>query len=153
VLLRVLGGWCCCCRTLFAHPYKAGTHSSQKPTALSNETTTKTKTKTKHNNNSCAAPQTFMSNMLQAVSILYKTRLPLLLAFNKVDAARHDFAIEWMDDFDAYSAALDADSSYAATLSRCVCFCLNLAFVDQQALGHNNNQPRPILHTTQNQQQ
>jgi hypothetical protein len=27
----------------------------------------------------CAAPQTFMSNMLQAVSILYKTRLPLLL--------------------------------------------------------------------------
>jgi GTPase SAR1 family protein len=27
----------------------------------------------------CAAPQTFMSNMLQAVSILYKTKLPLLL--------------------------------------------------------------------------
>jgi hypothetical protein len=26
-----------------------------------------------------AAPQTFMSNMLQAVSILYKTRLPLIL--------------------------------------------------------------------------
>ncbi len=27
----------------------------------------------------CTAPQTFMSNMLQAVSILYKTKLPLLL--------------------------------------------------------------------------
>eukprot|EP00882_Tetradesmus_deserticola_P019480 GHRQ01020971.1.p2 GENE.GHRQ01020971.1~~GHRQ01020971.1.p2 ORF type:complete len:205 (+),score=73.89 GHRQ01020971.1:586-1200(+) len=27
----------------------------------------------------CTAPQTFMSNMLQAVSILYKTRLPMLL--------------------------------------------------------------------------
>jgi hypothetical protein len=27
----------------------------------------------------CTAPQTFMSNMLQAVSILYKTKLPMLL--------------------------------------------------------------------------
>lgn len=32
----------------------------------------------------CAAPQTFMSNMLQACSILYKTRLPMLMVFNKV---------------------------------------------------------------------
>jgi len=34
----------------------------------------------------CTAPQTFMSNMLQAVSILYKTKLPMLLCFNKVRA-------------------------------------------------------------------
>jgi hypothetical protein len=27
----------------------------------------------------CTAPQTFISNMLQAVSILYKTKLPMLL--------------------------------------------------------------------------
>ena len=27
----------------------------------------------------CTAPQSFMSNMLQAVSILYKTKLPMLL--------------------------------------------------------------------------
>ena len=39
-------------------------------------------------------PVTFMSNMLYACSILYKTRLPLLLAFNKVDVAQHQFAIE-----------------------------------------------------------
>lgn len=32
----------------------------------------------------------------QACSILYKTRLPLLLVFNKTDIARHDFAVEWM---------------------------------------------------------
>jgi hypothetical protein len=38
--------------------------------------------------------------------------------FNKIDVARHDFALNWMDDFDAYAAALEADSSYAATLSR-----------------------------------
>jgi GTPase SAR1 family protein len=39
-------------------------------------------------------PVTFMSNMLYACSILYKMRLPLLLAFNKVDVAQHQFAIE-----------------------------------------------------------
>jgi len=37
---------------------------------------------------------TFMSNMLYACSILYKTRLPLVLAFNKTDVAQHQFALE-----------------------------------------------------------
>lgn len=40
------------------------------------------------------SPVTFMSNMLYACSILYKTRLPLVLAFNKVDVAQHQFALE-----------------------------------------------------------
>lgn len=39
-------------------------------------------------------PVTFMSNMLYACSILYKTRLPLVLAFNKIDVAQHQFALE-----------------------------------------------------------
>jgi GPN-loop GTPase len=66
----------------------------------------------------CLNPQTFMSNMLQACSILYKSKLPMLLVFNKIDAEKHSFAMEWMSDFDAYSAALDKDASYASTLSR-----------------------------------
>lgn len=40
------------------------------------------------------SPVTFMSNMLYACSILYKTRLPLVLAFNKTDVAQHQFALE-----------------------------------------------------------
>ena len=52
----------------------------------------------------CLHPQTFMSNMLQAVSILYKTRLPVVLALNKADVARPDFALEWMEDFEARRA-------------------------------------------------
>lgn len=40
------------------------------------------------------SPATFMSNMLYACSILYKTRLPLVLAFNKTDVANHEFALE-----------------------------------------------------------
>ncbi|BGO93072.1 hypothetical protein NBRC10512_003257 [Rhodotorula toruloides] len=52
------------------------------------------------------APATFMSNMLYACSILYKTRLPFLLVFNKTDVQPHDFALEWMRDFEAFQEAL-----------------------------------------------
>ena len=55
---------------------------------------------------------------LQACSILYKTKLPLLLVFNKVDVARHHFALDWMADFETFHEALQADSSYASSLSR-----------------------------------
>ncbi|KAH0835800.1 hypothetical protein J3R83DRAFT_9655 [Lanmaoa asiatica] len=56
------------------------------------------------------APATFMSNMLYACSILYKTKLPFILVFNKTDVASHDFAIEWMQDFEAFQAALASHS-------------------------------------------
>lgn len=72
----------------------------------------------------CAAPQTFMSNMLQACSILYKTRLPLVVAFNKVDAARHEPCVAWMQDYEDFHAALDEDPSYASTLSRSLSLAL-----------------------------
>lgn len=48
------------------------------------------------------SPTTFMSNMLYACSILYKTRLPIVLTFNKVDVAPHEFAKEWMTDFENF---------------------------------------------------
>ncbi|KAF2706902.1 XPA-binding protein-like protein [Pleomassaria siparia CBS 279.74] len=49
---------------------------------------------------------TFMSNMLYACSILYKTKLPMILVFNKTDAQNADFAKEWMTDFEAFQSAL-----------------------------------------------
>ncbi|KIJ67362.1 hypothetical protein HYDPIDRAFT_108082 [Hydnomerulius pinastri MD-312] len=57
------------------------------------------------------APATFMSNMLYACSILYKTKLPFILVFNKTDVEPHDFALEWMQDFEAFQAALASHSS------------------------------------------
>ncbi|KAI1334977.1 hypothetical protein F5Y15DRAFT_399903 [Xylariaceae sp. FL0016] len=56
-----------------------------------------------------ASTSTFMSNMLYACSILYKTKLPMILVFNKTDVKDASFAKEWMTDYDAFQAALTQD--------------------------------------------
>ncbi|TVY25815.1 GPN-loop GTPase [Lachnellula hyalina] len=53
-----------------------------------------------------ASTSTFMSNMLYACSILYKTKLPMILVFNKTDVKDAEFAKEWMTDFEAFQEAL-----------------------------------------------
>lgn len=53
-----------------------------------------------------ANTSTFMSNMLYAISILYKTKLPMILVFNKTDVKDESEAVEWMRDFEAFQAAL-----------------------------------------------
>lgn len=53
-----------------------------------------------------SSTSTFMSNMLYACSILYKTKLPMILVFNKSDVQDAEFAKEWMTDFDKFQEAL-----------------------------------------------
>ncbi|CCE65991.1 hypothetical protein TPHA_0O00190 [Tetrapisispora phaffii CBS 4417] len=55
------------------------------------------------------SPTTFMSNMLYACSILYKTKLPMIVVFNKTDVTKADFAKEWMTDFEAFQDAVRSD--------------------------------------------
>lgn len=56
----------------------------------------------------CASsPNTFMSNMLYACSMFYRTRLPLVICFNKTDVVSHEFCMEWMKDYEAFQEALD----------------------------------------------
>ena len=45
------------------------------------------------------------------VSILYKTKLPFILVFNKTDVQPHEFAVEWMQDFEVFRAALASHGS------------------------------------------
>ncbi|KAL5604018.1 hypothetical protein BROUX41_002019 [Berkeleyomyces rouxiae] len=56
-----------------------------------------------------SSTSTFMSNMLYACSILYKTKLPMILVFNKTDVKDASFATEWMTDYEAFQAALRED--------------------------------------------
>lgn len=63
------------------------------------------------------SPITFMSNMLYACSILYKTRLPFILVFNKVDIQPCEFALNWMKDFQMFQTALDGEKSYSSSLA------------------------------------
>lgn len=56
-----------------------------------------------------SSPTTFMSNMLYACSILYKTKLPMIIVFNKTDVKDASFAKEWMKDFEAFQTVLHND--------------------------------------------
>lgn len=64
----------------------------------------------------CVKPATFMSNMLYACSIMYKTRLPMVLVFNKTDVEPAYFALDWMQDVLLFQEALTNDESYMSSL-------------------------------------
>ncbi|BFF95750.1 GPN-loop GTPase 1 [Drosophila madeirensis] len=82
-----------------------------------------------------ACPTTFMSNMLYACSILYKTRLPFLVALNKIDLKDCSFVQEWMTDFEVYQDALEQEQSFVNNLTRTMSLTLDTFYENLVTCG------------------
>ena len=84
----------------------------------------------------CHSPTTFMSNMLNSCSVLYKSRLPMVCVFNKTDITPCEFVKEWMDDFEAYQDAIDVDGEeYMGSLNRSLSLVMDEFYRNIKTVG------------------
>lgn len=77
---------------------------------------------------------TFVSNMLYACSIMYKTMVPMVIVFNKIDVTSCKFAQAWMEDFDAFDAALK-EENFVGTLARSMAMALEEFYKNMRSVG------------------
>lgn len=83
----------------------------------------------------CENPNTFMSNMLYSLSILYKSKLPMIVVFNKIDVLDHSYAQKWMTDFSEFDAALGLVDNYLSSLSRSMSLVLEEFYAQIMSIG------------------
>lgn len=80
-------------------------------------------------------PATFMSNMLYACSILYKTKLPLIVVLNKIDLQSQDFIEEWMKNFEKFLQDAEQDKGYLSNLTRSLALALDTFYSTLRTVG------------------
>lgn len=78
----------------------------------------------------CQAPNSFMSNMLFALSVQFKMKLPLLAVLNKADICDTGLLKSWFTDYEAYQTALQSQNNYLSSLSRSMSLGLDQFYQD-----------------------
>lgn len=81
------------------------------------------------------SPITFMSNMLYSCSVVYKYKLPIIIALNKTDVVDSKFAVDWMKDWTLFQEAIDKKTSYMASLTRSMSLALDTFYENLKAVG------------------
>lgn len=82
----------------------------------------------------CTNATTFMSNMLYACSIMFKTKLPFFIVLNKTDIVDASYCLEWMSDYESYDEALKEDETFSSNLSRSLSLLLDEFYEDLKAV-------------------
>ena len=74
--------------------------------------------------------------------ILYKTRLPFILVFNKTDVQPHEFAVDWMNDWQLFQKSLqasteggDGEANYMNSLMNSMCLVLDEFYEGLRTVG------------------
>ena len=73
--------------------------------------------------------------MLYGLSILYKSKLPMIVVFNKIDVLDHSFAQKWMTDFNEFDTALGQVDNYLSSLSRSMSLVLEEFYAKIMSIG------------------
>lgn len=82
----------------------------------------------------CESAMTFVSNMLYACSIMYKTRLPMVIVFNKTDVVSCKLVQAWMEDYDTFDAMLK-EENFIGTLARSMAEALEEFYKTMRSVG------------------